>query len=174
VLQAAREFQIGSLAVALAASLFQRAVAAIPTRWHMVGPAQAKWDGFVERAVCPDGVCRFMTESVCKTTVFEARKRADDDMWPMVVYASCLHLAVKILHQPPKPPKRLGGFYSFGKILTHVCAMRLHAHDVMHIESWILRRLDHLVVPLPNRPKRRWAAAVHTPDGTPTHVKMVE
>ena len=173
VLKAAREFHIGCLAVALAASLYQRTVAAIPTKWQMVGPAQAKWDGFLESAVCPDSVCRFMVESVCKPLVFEARVRSGEDLWPTVVYAACLHMAVKALHRPQVPPKRLGA-YSFGKILMHVCNVKLHANDVRHIESWILRRLDHHVVPLPKPPPKRRSLAVGTPDGTPNNVKMVE
>lgn len=155
----------------------------MPTRWQMVGPAQAPWDGLLENTVCPDGVCRFMVESVCKPLVFEVRGRAADDLWPTVVYATCLHIAVKLLHKPPNSRKCLGG-YTCGNLLMYLCNMRLEADDVGRVESWVLRRLDHAVVPVQTARAVRAPShggsssfasevvSVRTPDGTPNNVKM--
>lgn len=78
-----------------------------------------------------------------RPVVFQAD---DGEPWAVVVYAMCLHLAVKVVHVPRNSPARLGG-YSFNGLLAYVCGMRLHREDIAHTEAWLLRSLRYDLLP---------------------------
>lgn len=149
VLNTAFEFQISAVAVALAASYYQRLVAAAAC-CSGKGVLQA-WDAWLDGVVAEGGEARFVAAlpgCPTRTLVFVAKLRSQADMWPMVVYAACLHIAVKMVHHPHTTPRRVGR-YSFRNLLVHLVGIRLHAEDVAPLESWVLRRLKYDLLRLP-------------------------
>lgn len=143
VAEVARDFQLPSLAVALGASMFQRAVT-----------SDVKCDPDLEGALCPLGAIRF-----CKPEGgFEAAWRDTGDTWSLLVYLVCVNLALKSLHYPRTAPRKLGGFCSIHGLVRQVCTRRPLA-DVWAtwkvirpkgdrkpsvfegVEVWVMRRL---------------------------------
>ena len=137
LLQVAAEFQVPAFNVALAASLYQRVVTASTAGVTVV---TSGWDQFLCDELLPHGIARFTRAT------FQARYRDTADLWPLVIYAACLHLAVKAVHIPRNSPRRLGG-YGLNNMLKFMCNIRLHHDDMRHIETWILVRLKYRILP---------------------------
>ena len=147
VAELARDFHLPSLAVALGASMYQRAVTSDV-------PSTLKCDVELERALLPMGAIRF-----CRVDGgFEARWRDESDTWPLLVYLVCLNLALKSLHYPRSAPRKLGGHCSMHAIVRQVCTRRPLEHvwatwkDIRpkdarspsafeDVEVWVMRRL---------------------------------
>lgn len=148
VAEVARDFHLPSLAVALGASMFQRAVTSD------VKKSTLKCDLELERTVLPMGAIRF-----CHADGrFEAQWRDESDTWPLLVYLVCLNLALKSLHYPRAAPRKLGGYCSMHGIVRQVCTRRplvdvwttwksirpMGAHrpsGFEDVEAWVMRRI---------------------------------
>lgn len=142
VLAAAREFQISTITVALAASFYQRVV-------RQPATPRSRLEAFLASVAGTSGfVCRNPGHRT-RPLVFQAPALdTGDDPWALVMYATCLHLAVKLVHRPHNTPARYGG-YSLNAMVTFLCGMRLHEDDIASTEAWLLRSLRYTLLPRP-------------------------
>lgn len=134
LLAVAHEFQISTVTVALAASHFQRLMHSPlpPARRSLMA---ALVDGVAQKA-CMDLFVR------------DGAFRANLDYGPhTVVYALCLHIAVKTVHWPHNAPKRLKR-YRLNHLLMYLCNMALTPEDLDNGEARILQRLEYKLLPL--------------------------
>lgn len=149
VLRLARSFGIHTVAVALAASYYQRVHEAL---------ADAPADCPLADILLPHGVVRFTWPNFegRSPMVFQGAFRGEEDRWPLVVLTVCLHVATKVTHAPRNSPRALGG-YGFSHLLRELLGMRLRDRDMYTMEMWVLWLLKFRVVPLP--PPEPWPAA---------------
>lgn len=147
VLFTAREFNINTVTVVLAASLFQRVRHAL-----MLGLrpmcitnvlTHSLFHGFAADVHTPHG------------TFYGGR-----NPWGLMASALCLHIAVKAVHIPRNTPNRVG-HYSLSNLMMYLCGWRLHRDDVLVAETWILEQLDWRVLPLdaPDKDAKRTDAS---------------
>ena len=158
----ANEFHVNTLAVALAASMYQRVYGHIIT-YHLQGCQMC----MVEQSVMAYGLRPFLVDDSFgfRDPVINMGNR-----WAATMYVMCLHLAVKATHKPTDAPKALGR-YSVNNMLLYLGAPTLHPSDVLAMElaictvlKWniapvILPSEEHLEDPedqpnQPNQPKR--------------------
>lgn len=127
----ANTFQINSIAVALAASYYQRLADVEPFR----DPA----DAFFRKTVI-EGVATYVRDNE-----FSVPLRREQD-WSLIIFVGCLDIATKLVHCPRNCPRRLGGF-CFNNFLRRASGTVLAPHLVYQIEFWIMRALNYDLLP---------------------------
>ena len=157
--RAAKAFHLSSMEVALAASYYQRAVnSVVSDSTASKHPSDRKLTSELQQVLCPFGVIRFMHQRLGSDVSFQARRRDSNDDAPLLVYAVCLNLAVKVTRGrgDTHAPKRLGG-YSLRNVVAWLhrqvfgTAIRPEVHlttsEVFFVEMWVLRRIEYALRP---------------------------
>jgi len=135
----AHEFHINTLAVALAASMYQRVYGNIIT-YHLQGCHMS----MVEQSVMAYGLRAFLADDNFgfRDPVINMGNR-----WAATLYVLCLHLAVKATHKPTDAPKALGR-YSVNNMLLYLGAPTLHTDDLLGYELAICTVLKWDITPV--------------------------
>lgn len=144
LLRCARKFGIPTVTVALAASYYQRLVDAPRSQGR-----PRKWVKMLEDALLPYGLLRFSrprTGHSKQPITFQASVRGEDDVWPVMIYTMCLHIAIKVSMARETHIR-------FNAMLAHTCRTRVTADDLRRMERWILQQLRYEVTPVSRQPE---------------------
>lgn len=191
LLRTAHEFGVGNVAIALAASYFQRLLFTqglyneTPTQRML---ADRVFDGVV---MCTrrDGDAPTFEAPATALATFEVPVPGDPQaLSPLIIYAVCLHIAVKATHVPkctPEDVRRHGGYilHNFIVRMLNVSVSKDQMDFLWDLEAWVLRRFDYRMQPLtspiaaaaeqPRRQTKRKRVEC-SPSPSPTTVMDVE
>lgn len=148
LLKYAWQFNISSVSVALAASIYQRVYLRLIDAHDTILCSVAPHLG---RRLVDYGISPFVTYNRAPygpKAVFAVPPVDHDSHVAIIVYMVCLHIAVKATFIPRHTPKRLGRHYSFRSLATYAGMHPLPPSDLVAAEVWIMRLLDYNVLPI--------------------------
>lgn len=137
VLGAARSLRVPPMAVVLGASYCQRLACMRqepPSVYDEMGYTLAV-------AAAPENMNRLHVDGT-----FQVTDNKGIITWTVQLYLACLHIAVKLLHQPHSTDMEASG-YSLKSLTARLCRYRISNLQIMHMERWILQRLNYRVSP---------------------------